>query len=89
MFYLYSSVFTPLFSLPPGLSAESSADVMGQPHHGHLCVTRPGHRAPDRSPAAQEAIWPQQASHLSHHDEEHFGSGSVPARHHLHSALRG
>lgn len=61
---------------------------MGQPHHGHLCLPGSGHGAAHRILAAEEALWPQQAPHLTHHDEEHPGSCRLPAHHHLHSAVR-
>lgn len=79
-----------IISIPPppaGLAAEGGADVVGQPHHGHLCLAGPGHRAAYRGPAAEEAVRPQQAPHLAHNDEEHPGSGSLSAHHHLHAPV--
>ena len=71
-----------------GLPAEGGADAVGEPHHGHLRLTGPGHRAAHREPAEEEALRTQQAPHLKHHDQEHPGARSLPARHHLHPVVR-
>lgn len=71
----------------PGLSSESRADVVGQPHHGHLRFAGSRHRAANRGPAAQGPVWPQQAAHLPNHDEEHPGTRHLPADHNLRPAL--
>lgn len=50
---------------------------MGEPHHGHPGVAGPGHRGPNARPTAEEAVWPHQATHIPHHDEEHPGPSGV------------
>jgi len=66
----------------PGLSAQSDSDALGQPHHGHAGVTGSGHRTADGRTAGTEAVRTHQAAHLSHDDEEHRCSCSLPARCH-------
>ncbi|KAI3370974.1 hypothetical protein L3Q82_023626, partial [Scortum barcoo] len=57
------------------LSTESRADVVGQPHHGHLRFAGSRHRAANRGAAAQEPVRPQEAAHFPNHDdEEHPGT---------------
>lgn len=70
-----------------GLPPEGSADVVGEPDHGHFCIPCPGNRASNRVSAEEEAIWSQQTSHLQHHDKEHPWARSLSAHHHLHTAL--
>uniref|UniRef100_A0A674NPI4 Calcium-transporting ATPase n=1 Tax=Takifugu rubripes TaxID=31033 RepID=A0A674NPI4_TAKRU len=70
-------------SLSAGLSSESGADAVGQPHHGHLCFAGSGHGAAHRGPAAQEPLRPQETAHFPHDDEEHPGARCLPADHHL------
>lgn len=71
----------------PGLSSESCADVVGQPHHGHVCLTGSCHRAADRGTASQETIRTQEATHFTHHDEEHLWTQHLPTNCNLHPAL--
>lgn len=71
-----------------GLSSESCADVVGQPHHGHFCFAGSCHRATDWGAAAQETIWTQEAARFTHHDEEHLWTWHLPVNCYLHPAVR-
>lgn len=71
----------------PGFSSESCADVVGQPHYGHLRLAGSRHRATDRGPAAQEPLRTQEAAHFTDYDEEHPGTRRLPADHNLRPSL--
>lgn len=78
--WLYMCVFS-------GLSSESCADVVGQPHYGHIRFAGSRHWAANRGTAAQEPVRPQETANFPNHDEKHPGTRCLPADHNLHPAL--
>ena len=71
-----------------GLSIEGNPDVMGEPDHGHAGLASSCHRAAVWGAASTEAIWPHEATHLTHDDEEHHWSRCLSDHDHPYHTLR-
>jgi len=66
-----------------GDPTESHPDAVGEPDHGHVCVTCPCNGAAHGGAVGATAVRAHKAAHLTHHDEEHHWPRYLPAYHHL------
>lgn len=62
-------------------------NAMGEPDYGHAGVSSTGHGDAHARPAAAQALRPHQTPDQPHHDEEHPGTGHLPAVHHILTAV--
>ena len=62
-----------------GQSPEGHPDVVGQSDYGHPGLSGAGHRAAKHGAAEEEAVRPNQGSHLPNHDQKYPGTFDLSA----------